>query len=119
MKTDTLTLDQQFFHDNAGFSYDPRTETPEQGRIRGAIALAEAERVARNSGCFYEWDVDPDCDDTLYPLYSCVMRDADHKLVGCLGGINFGPEGSPCGDPYKRVVEAELACEWHGVAARD
>ena len=63
--TQTLTADQQFFFDCACHSYDPRTETPEQGRTRCALDLAAAEA--------------------------------------------FGRDGSPWGDPYRRVVEAELA----------
>ena len=57
----------QFFLKHAGYSYNPKTETLMQGRIRSARALAKAEREAR--------------------------------------------DGEPWGDPYRRIVEAELAIE--------
>ena len=34
-----MTKQEQFFYDHAGWSYDPKTETPEQGRERCAKDL--------------------------------------------------------------------------------
>jgi hypothetical protein len=39
------------------------------------------------------------------------MVDEDGKIVQSLCFIDFGRDGSPWGDSYKRVVEAELALE--------
>ena len=36
---------QQFFYDHAGFSYNPATETRDQGKIRSASDLARAEAM--------------------------------------------------------------------------
>ena len=36
----------EFFFTHAGYSYDPKTETPEQGRAKCAQRLAEAEEEA-------------------------------------------------------------------------
>ena len=53
--TQTLTADQQFFFDCACHSYDPRTETPEQGRTRCALDLAAAEAFGRAAGLSFDW----------------------------------------------------------------
>jgi hypothetical protein len=39
------------------------------------------------------------------------MRDKAGKVVQSLGGVDFGRDGDPWGQPYARVVEAELALE--------
>lgn len=107
-----------FFLAHAGYSYDPRTETPMQGRIRCAQTLAYAERCALNSGCSFEWSIDPDItsrewtnEAPAWSTWRCVARDAEGKVFASLHGIDFGRDGEPWGDPYRRVVEAELACE--------
>ena len=115
-----------FFFDHAGFSYDPLTETAEQGQARCAEQLADAEEQARDAGCSFEWSIDPGTtsadwiDDRKnggkrrnpWATWQCLMRDADGAVVQALGGIDFGRDGSPWGDPYRRVIEAELALEW-------
>ena len=50
-----MTPAEQFFFDNAGYSYNPETETPEQGRTRCAQRLAEAEEEADRRGWWVEW----------------------------------------------------------------
>lgn len=106
-----------FFLKNAGFSYDPKKETPFKGRVRGARSLAEAERRASAEGCTFEWTQDDTTNREFtdegaeYPLWHCLMRDAAGKAVGSLGGVDFGEDGAPWGDPYRRVIEAEMACE--------
>ena len=115
----------RFFMQHAGYSYDPKTETPEQGRRRCARSLADAEMRARDAGCSYQWEVDPharssdwiaDHEDggkyrDPWITWQCCMHDAEGEAIASLGGIDFGRNGSPFGSPYKRVVEAELALE--------
>ncbi len=107
----------RFFYNQSGYSYDPKTETREQGRMRGAKALAKAEQEARDAGYCYQWEhdnVDSSewSDETPpYVQWICIMRDADGKVLASLGGVDFGRDGEPWGNTYKRVVEAELASE--------
>lgn len=107
-----------FFYRNAGYSYTPGKETKEQGRRRCARALAAAERAALDAGASFEWDTDPDCTsadfsdaDPPWRLWICIARDANGDVFASLGAIDFGRDGSPWRDPYRRVVEAELALE--------
>ena len=53
----TLTPAQAFFFEHAGYSYG-QGETPEQGRTRGAIALAEHEARASAAGVSFRWEPD-------------------------------------------------------------
>lgn len=112
-----------FFKKNAGFSYDPKTETPEQGKRQSARALARAEREAQRQGIRFQWQNDElgcigcDCrsDDcpcstgepheTLYCFAYQPSENDSRVILASLGGI--------CGatDSYRRVVEAELALE--------
>lgn len=107
-----------FFYENAGVSWNPKTQTQEEGRREGAEALLKAEFWANKKGCSFDWD---HCDTTSreftdegeeYPLWRCVMRDLAGNVVASLSGIDFGLNGEPWGDPYRRVVEAELALEY-------
>jgi len=108
----------QFFKQHAGYSYNPAAETPEQGRQRCARSLARAERKASDTGMSFGWSVDP-CFDSrefsdetpAYQLWQCVAYDSDGRAVAALSGIDFGRDGTPWGDTYRRVVEAELAAE--------
>ena len=125
----------QFFLKHAGFSYDPKTETRMQGRMKCARMLAKAEREARDGGFSYQWSIDPDIlssdwihdnedgerDHDPWHTWQCAMY-APYKpqeeyyglrpgIVASLHGIDFGRDGKPWGNPYKRVVEAELAID--------
>ena len=107
----------QFFKANAGFSYRDN-ETSDQGCSRNARLLAKVERQARDGGFSYQWEIDQ-CGDSsdwsdetpAWQVWTCAMRNAEGALVASLGGIDFGRDGSPYGNTYKRVVEAELALE--------
>jgi hypothetical protein len=108
----------EFFAAHAGFSYDPRTETPEQGKRASAARLADAEARASAAGVSFEWSIDPDTDSSdwsdetpAYAVWQCLARGADGAVIGSLGGVDFGPDGEPWGDPYRRVVEAEIASD--------
>lgn len=105
-----------FFYRNAGFSYDPKTETPRKGKARGARMLAQAERDARALGYSFGWANDWSVGDHSkeFDCYtnggpetceSCVMYDAQGNSVQALGCIDDATR------EYRRVIEAELALE--------
>lgn len=123
----------QFFRENAGFSYDPKTETPAQGKLRCARLSAKAEAWAKAEGLEYVWEFDDMADasfvDTWEPAeqaqwhaetheawYCSLVRPCPKHGVQCkhaetlasLGGI-FDPTWQ-----YRRVIEAELATEAMG-----
>lgn len=169
MKT---TNSYQFFLKHAGYSHNPATESPMQGRVRCARQLAAAERKARDMGISYQWEQDSEmaeeqapnsatlegaialgfdlserngryirvrcsqCDSAVingtpahehgcpnryrpqsYHLWQCTAWQCEGDDMGALtyraslGGIDFGRDGEPWGNPYRRVVEAELALE--------
>lgn len=108
----------RFFYIHAGWSYNPARETSDKGRRRCASELAMAESCGRPAGLSFEWSIDPDVtsedwsdERPAWRQWQCHCFDRRGESVGYLGGIDFGPEGSPSGDPYTRVVEAELARE--------
>jgi len=106
----------QFFYDHSGWSYDPKTETSDEGHRKCAELLACAASRAINDGVYFDWCIDPytdssdfSDDDNPWSLWICRMYDNDGKIIDSLCGIDFGRDGLPHGDPYHRVVEAELA----------
>ena len=135
VKKETGTLNSyQFFLKHAGYSYDPKTETQMQGRVRCARNLARAEREARDGGIWFKWEIDPDTlssdwvDDNqdggknctpwqTWICHACSPHESPGRfsnlstIIASLGGIDFGRAGEPWGNPYRRVVEAELALE--------
>lgn len=118
MTATTKTSPVSFFFENAGYSYDPATESPDDGRRRCAESLATAEREAHEGGFFYRWSIDEltdssdfDDDPESWQLWQCAMYNADGRIVNSLHGIDFGRDGEPWGDNYRRVVEAELAVD--------
>lgn len=115
-----MTKQEQFFYDHAGYSYDPKTQTKEEGREQGAKHLAQAETYAREQGweCSWEYeqeraiDVFGPPDPVNGPFYDpdaeflcCLLRDENGKVLESLGMIE-----NPSRE-YRRVVEAELAWE--------
>lgn len=108
-----------FFYAHAGWGHTPGKETPSQGRRRCAQALATAERKGLRDGLTFFWQPDTDItsadfDDSgaePYELWECLCMNSGARVVASLHGIDFGPDGRPAGDPYARVVEAELALE--------
>lgn len=104
-----------FFYEHAGYGYDPKTETPEQGRQRGAEELAKAEAWARENGYRFEWEHDGYADRSGIehdgPLWVCLMLDAGGDVQDALGGIDLGENGTPGRVAGARVIEAELALE--------
>jgi len=114
----------QFFHEHAGYSWNPtQGETQEHGHERTARELATAEQWAREK-LEYIWQPDPCADSSefhdgpVYGLWECIAvwapwsdYEGDYVYAASLHAIDFGPDGCPWSDPYKRVVEAELAIE--------
>lgn len=105
-----------FFYDHAGYSWRPGEETEEEGRIRCARALADAEALAKECGFRFEWEDDwttrdhvaafPDAYDSQPDTCeTCIAYNARGDIVGVLGCINDAD------DNYRRVIEAELADE--------
>ena len=111
-----LSAHQFFFYQNAGYSYDAKTETAEQGRIRCAKDLAEAETVAQRLCYVFEWGFD-ECPDLSW--MSDEEREQEHEVLCCRIVDPENPRyslASLCGitDPdsrYRRLIEAELAAE--------
>ena len=114
----------KFFYNHAGYSYDPKHETIRQGKTKCARALASAEAAAREGGFCFKWSIDPhstsaefDNDDFRgsnsdpWQLWQCCMFNSDGGTVNSLHGIDFGRDGNPWSDPYRRVVEAEIAMD--------
>lgn len=113
-----MTKQEQFFYDNAGFSYDPKTETQEQGKERCARELAAAETWACQEGLNYQVEPDPDSDESFMDdapqeyqdkwrgtAWQVLLWDAEGtRLLASLGGC-YGDSN------YRRVVKAELALE--------
>lgn len=106
-----------FFLRHAGLSYNPATETRQQGRAAGARRLAAAERDARALGYRFEWQYDPagcigggaaDCDCSTGRAHECMVC-----LMLDPAGVCRQSLGSVCkpSRDYRRVVEAELALE--------
>jgi hypothetical protein len=120
-----LPLDdaEAFFFENCAYGYDPATETQAEGLTRCAIELAAAERFAEASEWAWTWEIDQDVDSSDFSddeppwsLWSCFLWEVeDHPapedLLQSLHGIDFGRDGEPWDEAYKRVVEAELALE--------
>lgn len=101
-----------FFFENAGWSYDPKKETSDQGKLRCAQALAHAEAEARKRGWSVCWDYDPE----PYQRGDAEERVPDEVFVAILYDENTIPRASlgGIGDPtpeYRRVIAAELAHE--------
>jgi hypothetical protein len=113
------TSDTRFFYDHAVWGYNSATETAAEGRLRGAHALASAERTARKLGWFCEWVDDPNADNSWmdaeervqpHEAYGCILYRicaacGQREQLASLWGI-YDTDAN-----YRRVVEAELAQE--------
>ena len=107
----------EFFEEHAGWGYNPATETPEEGKHRGAVELAAAESWATFWGVTFTWSDDWSIGDHAEEYgeayeapygepETCELVVADvgplYASLGCIDGAT--PE-------YRRVIEAELASE--------
>lgn len=108
----------RFFEENAGFSWNPKAQTREEGRRLCAVELARAEDHARELEITFTWTDDWSLGTSHADFYSreaypegdpetcesCVAT-LEGEVVASLGCIDGAtPE-------YRRVVEAELALE--------
>ena len=103
--------DVQFFINNAGFSYDPRTQTKEEGRLQCAVRLADAEdvlmqamRVCDVSVSWYDDERMGDEPDDVEDVESCVIE-INGEAAASLSAI--WDADANC----RRVIRAELALE--------
>jgi hypothetical protein len=116
-KETKMSKDVKFFYDNAGYSYDPNTETADQGRFKGAKDLADAEIYARDNDWVFTWEWD-DCGDFDnhdewcdikgqhdHNIEACILRDANGNVLESLCSIVDADNN------YRRAVEAELASQ--------
>lgn len=109
-----LSRADKFFYDNAGYSYPSgaNANVKKQHRTRNAVKLARAEEWARENDYSFRWQEDRDATaEAEYTQWQCDIFDADGDPVTGIGGVDFGEEGEPWGDPYRRVIEAELALD--------
>lgn len=111
-----MSPDVAFFFKHAGFGYNPKTETREQGRRRGAVELAAAESVFLNAvklaDVGIEWRHDGEAAqdgedfDTCESAIIWHRKDSgDIEYLASLGGI------IDITADYRRVIRAELAQE--------
>jgi len=120
MRTVMLTENELFFWENAGYSHDPATENEISGRARGAILLADAEKIMKSRGFDVRWEPDPEPWSADVPYYGPVWIASLHspctRHVTCdcdtftgtvLGGIAINSL-CPEQDSYGRVISAEL-----------
>lgn len=109
----------RFFLDHGGYSYDPATQTPFQGKWESARTLADAEERLRKGPYYIEVETDPEPwdGDMPYdgPMWIVTLWRVDDtvqpRVLGSLGGVAAQED-----DPYLRVVAAELAAEYIPVA---
>lgn len=105
-----------FFYEHDGFSYNPETETEEEGHRRCAQESARDELLAKRAGITFEWEDDwsiGDHEREFGEAYadggpsSCEQCTAFYKgeIVASLGCVD---DATP---EYRRVVEGQLASE--------
>jgi hypothetical protein len=115
-----------FFAEHMGVSYNPATETPEQGTLRNAVSLALAEKWANASGAAFMWEDDFTIGShrEFYGPESAYAN-PDHEPETCETLTMYLPDPSPslesvqivdmlgciddATDDYRRVCEAEMA----------
>lgn len=98
-------MSEQFFYDHAGWSYDPKKETSEEGKRRTAAELTKAEQWASDNDYEFVWSDDVHDDDKTVPPTTCesCQMIIDGEYVSGLGCVDDAD------DDYRRVIQAELA----------
>lgn len=111
----------RFFLDHGGYWYNPNKESEFQGRWRSARTLADAEARMRAGEYWIDVTADPEPWDGEVPWDGPVWIVSlyagpwwEQELLGSVGSV-----AAHEGDPYLRVVAAELAAEYikEGVSA--
>ena len=111
----TLTALERFYYENAGYSYDPATQTPDEGRMVNARNMVSALRLTLGEGGVFRWVPDWVTDhEREFDCYvdggpeTCewVGLYVDGELVASLGCVDDAD------DDCRRVVEGELALEY-------
>jgi hypothetical protein len=113
-----------FFLAHAGYSYDPKTETQEEGRRRRARLLADAEVKATALGLIAQWHEDDNPDRSFMDadaggdyddedrrcaeFYLCEILSPEGESLEILGSIHEDIRDPVGARYYRRVVEAEL-----------
>lgn len=108
-----MSPDPSFYYKHAGFSYDPKTQTADEGRAECAFELARAALISSQRGWVVTWEPEPDpnsCafdddDDNTTEYFGCILRDSKSHVLASLWCIG-DPEANYC-----QVVQAELALE--------
>lgn len=112
---------EQFFYDHAGSSYVPAKETLEEGKVRGAKELAAAEQKLKEGPYFVSWETDdrPWDGDVPYdgPLWVAILWSVDGTSTSA-PLASLGSIACEEGDPYQRVIEAELMVEHLAIEAK-
>jgi hypothetical protein len=92
-------------------------------KIRRCYEIAVIEDWVESQEIGFLWEIDPDYDPSreqddwqeshnLAWYCTAVTPPPEGAAIGYgIGGITFGGDGHPDGDPYKRDIEAELAVE--------
>ena len=103
--------DVQFFVNNACFSYDPKTQTEEEGRLQCAERAAEAEDILmqamRVGDVSVSWQDDARTGDEFEEVErveSCAIE-INGEIVASLFAV-WDADAN-----YRRVIRAELAIE--------
>lgn len=97
----------EFFYKWAGYGYNPKTETKEQGRRAGAKRLAKAEAYAVDHEWYYEWQPSQNPDTSWMDaeqlvdyetgrleMLDVVLRDAEGKILESLGEVALYPDAA-------------------------
>ena len=113
-----MNQSEQFFYDHAGYS-SATAEPAEDGHIRCAILLAEAEAWAKRKGITFAWEDDCDGDHSYleqesfagYEITTCEFCVAYSRKGNVKASLGCIDDATP---EYRRVVEAELAREVMG-----
>lgn len=111
-----MNADVKFFFDHAPYSYGPG-QAPGEARTQNAQGLAACEAWAEKHGVYFVWEIDSEIDSSefsddpdVYAMWQLTASINGEWMSG-LGGVDFGKDGVPDSDPYKRVLEAEMARE--------
>ena len=107
-----MNRDEQFFYDHAGFGYDPKTQTADEGRTECAKQLAAAELAfMRCPGAACGW-FDDDSSAAELRRERERFKTCEYAVLTINGeNVTSLHAITDATDAYRRVVRAELALE--------